>query len=175
MSEESIKQYSLGIIAPRSFNDLKLLEDLLIEKIFQIRHIYSNGVVSGGKVVEDFADKYKIIKTVYPITPTNGGVFKSNWSVIKYSDFIYILDDGHSKNVKSVIEECEEQKKKFKVIPYIPDTPITKYQKLLKKIEELVLKDSLILEKTTACSEIAKLIKEFKEPNVENKTLSVES
>lgn len=176
MSEEQqVKQYSLGIIAPRSFADVRILEELLIRKLFYIRHIYTNGVVSGGKTVEEFADNHKITKTVYPITPTDGGVFKSNWAIIKYSDFIYIFDDGQSKNVKAVEEECKEQQKKYKIVKYTPETNLSKYEKLINKIEKLALQDSLLLEKTKSCEEIHKLITEFKGKNVENKTISVEN
>ncbi len=155
-----IKQYKLGIVAPRSFTDITMLEDQLLDKIFHIRHIVGNGVEAGGKTVEKFADSHKIPKTVYPITAGDGGVFKSNWAIVTYSDFIYIFDDGESKNVSAVADECEKQGKKYKIIPYLPEPSLAKYEKALAKIGRLVVDGKLAV--YPEGQEIIKVLNKFK-------------
>jgi hypothetical protein len=174
-TEKPVKQYNIGIIAPRSFTDVKMLEELLLEKIFNIKHIYGNGVIQGGKVVEEFADLYKIPKTIFPIAPVDGGIFKSNKEIILSSDQVLLFDDGESKNVAKVQEQCAAYQKPVKVFKFVPETPLTKYVKLLGKIEKLCAKkgDEKV-SSTILLEEITELIIKFKQnEQTENKTVSV--
>lgn len=113
-----IKTYRLGIIAPHTLTRLEILEHALIEKLPHIAHIITNNLSPGGEVVQQFAKKYLIPYTVYPISQKSGGVLISNARIIGDSDFVYILDDGGSQNARNVIFECETRGKKYRLLVF---------------------------------------------------------
>lgn len=116
MLGEVTKKYNVGIIAPRSFDSFEALNKIIGEKLPHIRHIYTNDVSNGGRVVFTYALEKKIPFTVYPIPNYNGGTMYSNGRIIKESEFIYILDDGESTNADLVEKTCKQENKKYRRI-----------------------------------------------------------
>jgi hypothetical protein len=118
--QNQVKQFRLGIIAPRTFNDITVLHELLAQKLSSISAIVTNNVVSGGEVVQAYARNLCIPLAVYPICPQAGGALISNARIIDDSDFIYILDDGKSHNSKNAQTECEKRQRKHKIVSFEP-------------------------------------------------------
>lgn len=120
-----INKYKLGIIAPRSFDNPTLLSALISPNLKSISMILTNNVKSGGEVVRKYAETTLVPYTIYPVTPQVGGTLISNSLIVQNADFIYVLDDGKSDNVKNVQEECKKRGKKHKVVQFkinIPET-----------------------------------------------------
>ena len=112
-----IKQWPVGIIVSRSFDNPDLLPDCIAEKIALISHIHTNGAQPGSKLVEDFCRDSKIPYTVHPSTIH---AFTANNEVVDSSAFVYIVSDGKSKSAKNAEERCAAKGIKFKVLHYDP-------------------------------------------------------
>lgn len=154
LDNKIIKTYAVGIIAPRTFNDLTVLQELLADKLQFVSHINTNNVVAGGETVQSYAKHLGIPLTIYPVKSTVGGILISNTNIIQESEFIFILDDGESKNTELAKDICEKRTKKFKIVQFTP-LP-TKQPELLKAVLEI---------KTF----INELIEEFENPSISKK------
>lgn len=111
------KQWPVGIIVSRSFDNPDLLSDCIGEKIAHISHIHTNGAQPGSKMVEDFCRDNKIPYTVHPSTIH---AFTANNEVVDSSVFVYIVSDGKSKSAKNAEERCAAKGTRSKILYYDP-------------------------------------------------------
>lgn len=133
--KNQIKTYTVGVIAPRTFNDVTLLHDVFADKLAQLSHIVTNNVVAGGETVQNYARNIGIPFSVFPITAQAGGVLMSNAKIINQSDFIVIFHDGESKNTLNAKVECEKRAKKYRIIDF---TPLPSRQNDIDKCKTLI-------------------------------------
>ncbi len=136
MSIESIsqiKQFKVGIIISRNFDNLDLLEQTIGSNIQFISHIYSNAPMPGGKYLEDFCREQKIPLTVFPANPHT---FSAISNVLQNSSFVYIITDGTSKAATTAEEFCKKDQVKYKIINY---NPFSHWGQMIVKIKEILL------------------------------------
>ena len=133
--EEPIKTYNLGIIAPRSFDDEQFLHELVGQNILKVAKIVTNNVISGGETVQRFSKNICIPLIVFPICAGKGGVFVSNQQVIDNSEFVYLINDGQSHNLKIAESQCIKSNRKYKIIEF---KPLPSKQASLDRIGELI-------------------------------------
>ncbi len=126
------KQWRLGIIVSRSFDNPDVLPDFLAEFIPVISHVHTNGAPPGGKLVEDFCRENKLSYTVWS---TTANAFHANCQVIENSDSVYIVSDGKSKSAKQAEERCVAKKIKCKVLFY---DPVTDWKKKVEDAREIL-------------------------------------
>lgn len=111
-----VKQYRVGIVAAKNFDDASFLSELIGEKVESISHINTNGANS---LVSDFAQENGISYTTFPLT----GGRSLPWSaaqILDNSDFVYIIASPDSKSSKWFASECDKKKIRFKIVPYEP-------------------------------------------------------
>ncbi len=111
------KQFSLGLLVSRSFDNPEFLHELLAPNLAAIGHLYLHGARPGSQFVESFAHENKIGYTVYP---ASDHAFKAVARILEASEFVYIVTDGESKLAKHAEEECVRLKRKYKVVGYNP-------------------------------------------------------
>lgn len=126
------KQWPVGIIVSRSFDNPDLLPDCIGEHIASISHIHTNGAQPGSKLVEDFCRDSKIPYTVHPSTIH---AFTANNEVVDASAFVYIVSDGKSKSAKNAEERCVAKGIKHKVLHY---DPVNEWKKKVEWANEIL-------------------------------------
>jgi hypothetical protein len=150
---EQIKQFEIGVIISRSFDNRELLDAHLGPHVVNISHVHTNAPEPGGAFLEKFARDNALPLTIWP---TSQHAFVSLNNVLDHSKFIYIITDGKSKIADMAKVECEKKKLKYKVIEYDP----TEYwrSKVIKVSEVLAAIPSEEISGNEAIKAIAKII-----------------
>lgn len=153
---QPIRQYNLGIICSKNFDNPDFLFDLLNKNLVAIKHIYTNGA---NQLVTDFAKENGISYTVYPINCRS--LPWSNSRIIESSEFVFILGDEESKSAKIANEDCERHKIKNPKFSYrfVKFDPIQPWKQKVIEINEIInLISKEDLEKNDALKAIAKAL-----------------
>lgn len=113
------KRYGYGIIPSKSFDAPDLLEDLFIDKLDSVGHIYTNGA---SDLVARFAAAHGFPYTVFPLTGGKGLLWSTD-CIIERADRVYVIASEESKSAAQVMQICakrasEDEKFKYKLIPF---------------------------------------------------------
>lgn len=117
---------NLAVFCPSSFRDKDFLFETLDRRLDKINCISSNS--AGERLPELYAAERGIPYISFPITKERC-VFSSNKAILKRSNFVVIVDNGNSSNVKNLIEECDLQNKPYKIFEVESEASLTKTQK----------------------------------------------
>ncbi len=150
---EQVKQFEVGVILSRNFDNGEILDSNLGPHLAQISHVHTNAPEPGGVVLEKFARSNGLPLTIWP---TSQHAFVSVNKVLEHSKFIYIITDGKSKVAQMAAEECKKKNLKHKIIQY---DPCEFWREKVCKIEEIL---SAATNEELAKNEILKaLVKEI--------------
>lgn len=111
----------LAIVGSRDFNDFDLLEQKIKENycLSEITEIISGGASGADTLAEDFADKYKIKKTIFEakweLYGKSAGM-KRNILIIKNCTNVIAFWDGKSKGTENAINLALKNGKTVKII-----------------------------------------------------------
>ena len=112
------KQFCLGIIAAKGFDNASFLPERLGPHVEQIAHVYTNGV---NPLVTAFCIEHGIVYTVFPVT--GGKTLSSNNLIADNSDKVYIIGTPESSNTKNIVETCEKKGVKHEIFTFEPIAP----------------------------------------------------
>lgn len=129
---EIVKQFEVGVIISRNFDDGDLLDNNLGPHLAQISHIHTNAPEPGSAILERFARDNAVPFTVWP---TSQHAFVSVNKVLEHSKFIYIITDNKSKIATMAEQECKKKSLKYKIIQH---EPIECWRMKVAKVEEIV-------------------------------------
>jgi hypothetical protein len=111
----------LAIVGSRSFNDVKLLHEILDKHKDAITLVISGGAVGADLLGEEWAKKHNIpVKIFYPDWKKHGksaGMIR-NKLIIEECDRCIAFWDGKSNGTKNSISICKKLNKPFKIINY---------------------------------------------------------
>lgn len=108
-----VKQYRLAIFPSKSLDDMGFLDELFLEKIPTISHIYTNGA---SPLVAQFALDNGIPYTVYGLISRS--LPWSTGNILDNSDYAIIIAGSDSKSSKQIEAACVKKKVKFKTVSF---------------------------------------------------------
>ena len=102
-STPEIPQWTLGLFAPKDFDNPQLLDDVLGPKLANIRHLYTNGANS---LITDFARANGVSYTVVPISGGRG-LPASTRDIVDASEVVVVISMPESKSSAQIAAICE--------------------------------------------------------------------
>lgn len=130
MSLQSPKLFNLGILASKGFDDPDFINELTLEHLGSIGHIFTNGA---NKLVTDFAQQNGIPFTVFPLIGRS--LPWSTSQILDHVEFVYIIASPESKSANQIQVDCVKRHIKHRVVPY---DPFTHWQEKLGKVAEIL-------------------------------------
>lgn len=120
---EKDKEYKVGIVGSRTFNDYELLKNTMdkLSTLLKISHVVSGGANGADKMGEQWAKENNIPTIIFiPDWKKYGkrAGFLRNEDIIKESDVVIAFWDGISHGTKHDIDLAKAANKPIKIIRF---------------------------------------------------------